>query len=154
MEITSYITGFTDGEGSFLVSFSIRPTLRAGIEARPSFSLSQHERSKEILSELRRYFECGSIRFDRHDQTYKYEVRSLSDLVGRIIPHFKKFPLKTSKSEDFNRFAEICQLMTEQRHRTKEGMKRIVDLAYGMNNLGARRFAKSDLLQEVDKVKV
>ena len=154
MEIPSYITGFTDGEGSFLVSFSIRPTLRIGIEARPSFSLSQHERSKEILFELKRHFECGNIRFDRHDRTYKYEVRSLSDLIGRIIPHFKKFPLKTSKSEDFNRFAAICQLMAEQRHRTKEGMIKILDLAYEMNNLGARRFTKSDLLKEVDKVKV
>lgn len=61
MEFKSYITGFTDGEGTFSVSFSHRAKLRTNIEARPSFSISQHKRNLEILKEIREYFGVGSI---------------------------------------------------------------------------------------------
>ncbi len=154
MEKSSYITGFVDGEGSFLVSFSRRPQLKVGIEVRPSFNVGQHARSESILHELQRYFGCGSVRFDRHDQTYKYEVRSLADLIGRIIPHFERVPLQTSKKNDFGSLVRICRLMAAGEHHKKEGVIKIIHLAYQMNNLGARRYAKEVLLMEMDKVKV
>ena len=154
MEIASYITGFIDGEGSFLVSFSVRPKLKIGIEARPSFTVSQHGRSKAILEELQRFFVCGSIRFDAHDQTYKYEVRSLTDLTSKIIPHFNQYILQTSKRVDFELFSKICELMTTNEHRPDQGIRKIIDLAYQMNNLGARRYTKDDLLRIVSKMKV
>ena len=154
MEIASYITGFIDGEGSFLVSFSVRPKLKIGIEARPSFSVSQHERSKAILEELQRFFDCGGIRFDAHDQTYKYEVRSLAELISKIIPHFNQYTLHTSKRDDFQLFSKICELMKIKEHRTDHGIRQIIDLAYQMNNLGARRYTKDDLLRIVSKMNV
>ena len=146
MEIESYITGFADGEGSFLVSFSRRPTLRIGIEVRPSFSISQHERSKGILKKLQNFFGCGSMRFDSHDETYKYEVRSLDDLLVKIIPHFERYPLQTLKRIDFEKFKVICDLMKQEKHRTRNGLEEIMNVAYTMNNLGARRYRKEDLL--------
>lgn len=154
MEIASYITGFIDGEGSFLVSFSIRPKLKIGIEVRPSFSVSQHERSKTILVTLQRFFGCGSIRFDAHDQTYKYEVRSISDLTSKIIPHFSQHILQTSKRIDFELFSKICGLMGKNKHRTDRGIRQIIKLAYQMNNLGARRHRKEYLLRIVSKMNV
>ncbi len=154
-EITeAYVTGFVDGEGSFLVSFNRRPMLVTGLEVRPSFSISQHERNLEILQKIQSFFGCGSIRFDRHDQTYKYEVRSLEDLWGKIIPHFKRTPLQTSKAKDFELFVEVCSLMREKRHRSSDGAEAILSIAYSMNNLGARRYAFPDLLQIVRKMKV
>ena len=150
----SYVTGFTDGEGSFLVSFNRRSALVMGVEVRPSFTISQHERNKEILLRLASFFRCGGLRFDKHDRTIKFEVRSLSDLHGKIIPHFKQYPLQTSKKKDFERFVEICLLMQQDRHRSINGLRRIIDLAYEMNNLGARRYDKSTLLQMMSKVKV
>ena len=149
-----YVTGFTDGEGSFLVSFNRREKLMTGLEVRPSFSLSQHERSRKILSHVQRFFGCGSIRYDRHDQTYKYEVRSLDDLWERIIPHFVSFPLQTAKRNDFETFMNICSLMRMSKHRTRQGIEKIMTLAYSMNNLGARRFEFRDLLKIVSKMKV
>jgi hypothetical protein len=49
---SSYVTGFVDGEGSFLVSFSKRAKMLTGIEVRPSFTVSQHERSRNVLELL------------------------------------------------------------------------------------------------------
>ena len=147
MEIESYITGFVDGEGCFAVSFSRRAKFKLGIEVRPSFSISQNKRSLNVLGEIRDFFKCGSIRFSKSDQTYKYEVRSVSEIVKKIIPHFEKFPLKTSKRSDFKVFKEICALIVQNKHKNKEFLAKIIELAYQMNWSGKRKFAKSDLLR-------
>jgi hypothetical protein len=152
--IASYVTGFIDGEGSFLVSFSRRAALATGLEVRPSFSVSQHRRNRKILEKIRHFFGCGGIRFDRHDQTYKYEVRSLDDLWHRIIPHFKRYPLQTSKAKDFDRFVEVCSIMRTHRHRSREGLETILSIAYSMNNYGARKYELRNLLTIVRKMKV
>ena len=154
MEICSYITGFIDGEGSFLISFAKRPALKTGIEVRPSFTVSQHERSKSILQRIQSHFGCGTLRFNVSDRTYKYEVRSLNDLCERIIPHFQEYPLQTSKSIDFDRFVQVCLLMQTAEHRSRAGIEAILALAYTMNNLGARTHRYDDLLQIVCKMKV
>ena len=62
MEFASYISGFTDGEGTFSVSFSQCLRLKTRIEARPSFSISQHKRSKEILLKIKKHFSVGRRR--------------------------------------------------------------------------------------------
>jgi len=154
MEMSSYITGFVDGEGSFLVSFSRREKMRTGIEVRPAFTVSQHKRNKDILLTIQRYFGCGTIRFNSCDETWKYEVRSLKEILGRIIPHFEQYPLQTSKRLDFARFKQICQMMNQDYHRLAESLPKIIEIAYGMNNLGARRQDKRSLLSIVSKMKV
>jgi hypothetical protein len=154
MEMKSYVTGFVDGEGSFLVSFSKRSKFKTGIEVRPSFTVSQHRRNLEILKRIQQFFNCGSIRFDRHDQTYKYEVRSLCNLWERIIPHFEACPLQTSKANDFVRFKDVCRIMRSNEHRSRSGMEWIITLAYGMNNIGARKHEREDFLRIVGKMKV
>lgn len=154
MDDASYISGFTDGEGSFLVSFQKRAKMSTGIEVRPSFTISQHCRNKESLFQICEYFGCGGIRFNKSDQTYKYEVRGLKELCQKIIPHFEKFPLRTSKVNDFEKFKVICHLMKDSKHLSIDGIKKIIELSYSMNNLGARRYDKESLLKILDKMKV
>lgn len=154
MDIGSYITGFVDGEGSFLVSFSKRSAFSTGVEIRPAFTVSQHERNKEILGTLKRFFGCGTIRFNKRDHTWKYEVRALSDLLDYVIPHFIVFPLQTSKQNDFVSFKQICFKMKKREHLLKCGLRQMIDDAYHMNNYGARRYIKSDLLNTLRKMKV
>ena len=38
-----YLSGYTDGEGSFIISFSPREKLKVGIEVRPSFAVAQRK---------------------------------------------------------------------------------------------------------------
>jgi len=148
MEIDpKYLSGFVDGEGSFLVSFSLRKRMKLGIETRPSFSVTQHKRDREMIQSIRDFFDCGGVRFNKYDQTYKYEVRSLDDLVQKIIPHFEKYPPMTSKIKDFEALRNICRLMKSNQHLSVVGMKKIIDIAYQMNNLGARRYSRKDLLR-------
>ena len=149
MEYSWYITGFVDGEGCFSISFNKREKMKSGIEIRPSFSISQNKRSLDVLKQIQHYFGCGAIRFSRHDQTYKYEVRSIGDIRKRIIPHFQKYPLKTSKQNDFLTFLFICDQISSSKHFNKDCLEEIIEKAYTMNGSGKRKYTKEELLRVV-----
>ena len=144
-ELANYISGYVDGEGCFSVSFSKRPKLRVGWEVKPSFAVGQNYDRREVLDLMMKYFNCGFLRRDYADKTLKYEIRSLNELSEKIIPHFKKFPLKSSKQKDFLKFAEICKRMKQEEHRTIEGFGRIIKLAYQMNGSGKRKYSLKDM---------
>ena len=149
-ELVWYITGFVDGEGCFSVSFNRREKMKSGIEVRPSFSIGQNKRSLDILKDIQNYFGCGAIRFSKHDQTYKYEVRSVGDIQKHIIPHFEKYPLQTSKLLDFQHFSWICSQVSALRHLNKSYLAEIIDRAYQMNEAGKRKYSKHELLSIIE----
>ena len=147
MELASYITGFVDGEGCFTVSFNQRPSLKAKIEVRPSFSVSQNMRNVEIIRRIHKYFDCGSIRFSKRDQNYKFEVRSIADLKSQVIPHFEKYPLQSSKKNDFQIFVQVCDLIYKNQHHQPNVLAGIIDQTYRMNPAGKRKYTKDNLLK-------
>ena len=118
-----YITGFTEGEGSFYVGILPRK-MNTGWEVRPSFSLSQNEKDKVLISSLVDFFGCGFVRPSKSDQTVKYEVRSLKDLQEKIIPHFEKYQLKGRKQKDFIAFKKAVEIMRTNKHLEKKRIKR------------------------------
>lgn len=144
--LPAYISGYADGEGCFTVSISPRAKLLVGWEVRPSFSVSQNRDRAEVLLLLEDYFGCGSIRPDRSDRTLKWETRRLDDLVGRVIPHFERYPLLSRKRLDFEVFAAVCRKMTRGAHRSRRGLGEIARLAHSMNVSGKRRYALEDIL--------
>lgn len=145
-EIGWYLSGYTDGEGSFCVSFSPRSKLRTKLEVRPSFSVSQNGDRSEVLNLFRHHLDCGTIRPDRSDKTFKFESRSLGDLIEKVIPFFKRFPIKSSKAHDFYLFDQICKLMNLEEHHKKSGMKKMIQLATQMNTSGIRKYKTQELL--------
>jgi hypothetical protein len=151
MDINSYITGFVDGEGCFLVSFSLRSKMKLGIEVRPSFSVSQHKRSQDIIFFLQRFFRCGGVRFSNKDQNYKFEVRNITELVKIIIPHFKKYPLMTTKKDEFERFTKICELIYSNHHLSKVGLEEILMLSEKLNIDGNKKYRRTDLLKMITR---
>jgi hypothetical protein len=147
-----FVTGLTEGEGCFCVSFTIRPTLRTGLEVRPSFALSLNEKDRLLLEELRGYFGCGAIRRSKADRTFKYESRSAGELVEHIVPHFKRYPLVGSKAKSFAVFARVCRMIRQGDHLKADGLREIVAIAYEMN-LGNRRYPQDVLLRALSEVK-
>ena len=146
-----WVSGFTDGEGCFSVSFTKREKLNLGVEVRPSFSIGQKAHSRESLEKLQNYFDCGAIRYSKKDGLYKYEVRSLDDLFNKLIPFFEKYPLETAKKQDFEKFAKVCRAMKQGHHLNSTGIKEIIDTSYEMNVSGKRGTPKEELISEVDK---
>jgi hypothetical protein len=149
MDIKSYITGFVDGEGCFSISFSKREKMKLGLEIRPSFSVSQHQRSKDIILFLHNHFKCGGVRYSKRDQNFKFEVRSIADLVEKIIPHFERYPLMTDKKEQFERFAQICKLVRANQHLSVGGLAKIIALSDEVNQTGKKKYQRQDLLKMI-----
>jgi hypothetical protein len=150
-----WLTGFTDGEGCFSVSFNKRDRLKLGIEVRPSFSICQSGRREafdskiNILNEIQAYFKCGFIRTYKADGMYKYEVRNVSDLHTHIIPHFEKYPLLTVKNKDFVNFKTIIRMMRSNLHMNKQGLTEIINLAFIINPSGKRKNHKEELMKYI-----
>ncbi len=149
MDLRSYISGFADGEGCFCVSFQPSKRYRLGWEFRPSFSVSQNSDRAGLLFLIQELWECGFMRPDRSDKTIKFEVRNVRDLVEKVLPHFRAYPLLSSKQQDVERLDRICQLIIAQRHFELEGFEEIVQLAMLMNPSGKRKYIGSEILSSL-----
>jgi hypothetical protein len=149
----SYISGYFDGEGCFSVSFSPRASLRVGWEVRPSVSVSQNETRSQVLHQIVDYFECGSIRRDPGDLTVKWEVRSLSIIRERVIPHFEMWPILSAKQTDVELFIAVCDRMARREHLQPEGLIEIVEIVKGMNPSGKRRFEPQTIIDQLSEMK-
>ncbi len=147
-----YVTGLAEGEGCFCVSFAVRRRLRLGLEVRPSFALSLNERDLGVLQDLRAFFGCGWIRESRGDRTFKYEVRSTSDLLASVLPHFERHPLRGCKAHGCAGLRRVCRMVEQGDHLQRNGLREIVDVAFGMNP-GRRRHTRETLLRVLDEVK-
>lgn len=136
----SYFSGYVDGEGCFSISVCKSKRSKLGWEIRPSFSVSQNKDRSEVLYLMKGYFKCGSIRADTSDRTIKYEVRSLSDLLRKVIPHFDKYKLLSSKSRSHVIFREVCMRMKVGGHLSKIGLEEIVLLSGKVNYPSKRKY--------------
>ena len=63
-----------------------------------------------------------------------------------MIPHFDKYPLQSNKQNDFLKFKEICLLMQQEKHLTKAGLKKIIEISLDTNSKTRRQTTKEDLL--------
>lgn len=138
LKMACWISGFTDGEGSFVVSVIKNPTTRFKKQIFPEFVITQGAKSLFALKAIKDFFGCGSIvlnkRYDNHNEhLYRYCVRSIRELEGIIIPFFVQFPLKTFKQKDFSLFKIIVEMMSEKRHLRKDGWNKILIFASRMN---------------------
>ena len=114
-----YIVGLVDGEGSFTVYIkNPQDNKKVGrrVKAEPRFYIKLIEKDKDILYELKNFFGCGNVYFQKdtrpnHQHCYRYEVTNRNDLQNIIIPFFKKNDLQfNSKKNDFIIF---CKLMKQ-----------------------------------------
>lgn len=137
-----YIVGLVDGEGSFTVYVknpdSAKQIMRR-VRAEPKFYLKLIEKDKKILDELKRFFGCGNVYFQKdsrpnHQHCYRYEVVRRDDLEKIIIPFFRKHPLRfASKRKDFSLFCVLLKRMRRGEHLTKEGLKNLYQLKVNMH---------------------
>jgi hypothetical protein len=147
-----YVAGFVDGEGCFCVSVHPHPTVRYGTRwlIAPSFHIYQHRDNVEILERIRVFLGCGRIApKGPKSPVMTYSVYRRKDLESAIIPAFERCPLRSRKHEDFLKFREIVRLMKMKAHRTDDGFRRIIELAFSMNKNGKqRRYTLEEVLTE------
>jgi len=62
-----------------------------------------------------------------------YEVKKVSDLVDKILPFFRKYPLLGSKKQNFEDFCKVLSLIKSGDHLTESGLEKIRSIKAGMN---------------------
>ena len=138
-----YISGFVDGDGSFHVAIYRDERMKTDWKIIPEFHVSQRKSSQHVLHELTAFFGCGYVKENHHarenDVTFVYVVRNRDDLTTKILPFFQRYPLRTEKRMDYERFSQIVELMNMGEHRDSRGVKRIIKIAYAMNGQGRYR---------------
>lgn len=138
----NYIVGLTDGEGSFTV-YVKNPNSSKQVKRRtkvePRFYIKLIEKDKDILMELKKYFGCGNVYFQKdsrinHQDCYRYEVANRKDLVEIIIPFFKSNTLRLrSKYGDFETFCRIMKMVQNKDHLQEAGLRKIYKLKQKMH---------------------
>ena len=142
-----YLAGFTDGEGSFNVSFRKRGDYKMPWKVSLCFNVSQKD--KVILALFKRYLNCGTLR-SRPDDIWYYEVNNFNAIREKVIPFFKRFRfLSSKKKRDFSKFVKIAKLMEEGKHLSLDGIKQILEFRRDMNDGGKRKYSEEYILRKI-----
>lgn len=140
-----WLLGFVDGEGCFSIGLTrqaggdTRTGYRAGWQVSHSFVVVQGARSLDALQQLRKFFGVGAVYVNRRHDNHKedlwhYVVRSRNDLREIIIPFFERYPLRTSKRDDFIKFKRCVDLCAVGIQRTHDGVAEIAAIMQTMNH--------------------
>lgn len=105
------ITGFVDGEGSFICTI-VKNSNKVSLE----FKVTQKSHSEGILQEFKEYFKSGSVVIDnRKTSTSKFHITSLAYILDKVIPHFDAYPCLTSKDLNYRDWKAIALLMKDKK---------------------------------------
>ena len=126
-----FLTGFSDGEASFIVSVYESNRANTGWAIRLIFKITLHKRDKELLNQIKTYLGVGEI-YDQGENTIEYSVTSLQKLKV-IIDYFDKYPLISQKRVDYELWKQIFNLMLNKEHLTEEGLRKIIEIKASLN---------------------
>jgi len=145
-DLGNYLAGFTDGEGSFNVSFRKRKDYKIPWKISLSFNISQKD--PVILSQFKKHLKCGSMRERKDDGIWYYEVTNFNAIQNNVIPFFQRFGfLSAKKKRDFSKFQQIAKLIENKDHLSVEGIKKILKIRKEMNDGGKRKYSDEEILR-------
>ena len=143
-----YLAGFTDGEGSFNVSFRKRDDYSFPWKVSLCFNISQ--RDPVILSLFKRHLECGTMR-QRRDGVWYFEVNNFRSIRENVIPFFRRFGfLSAKKKRDFAKFVKLAGIIEDGGHLTSDGVEEILEIRSDMNDGGKRKYSAEEILDRVE----
>jgi len=124
----AYLSGFVDGEGSFMLRAKerIKKTTGAGyLSCRATFAITLRLDDLSILQDICKFLKCGNIECRQRKEGCRskpvgiYSVRNLEDLVCKIVPFFELHHLRAKKARDFEIWKQGVALLYEIKNRTR-----------------------------------
>ncbi len=133
-----YIVGFTDGEGCFAILINKHKTKKLKVDANLCFEIELRADDRPVLELIQKRLNCGRIvelNYERYGWKphVKFVVRKQNDILFRIIPFFKQFPLKGKKGKDFKLFCRAGEIFKKKQHLTEEGIDQLRKIREFMN---------------------
>lgn len=123
-----FITGFTDGDGSFY--FSIKKDKRNnwfGVQLFFELSAGNNPANLKMFQEIQNYFGGVGRIYVNHYNVLTFCVSSLKDCII-IRDHFINYPLLTYKSVHFSIWCLVLDIIINKLHLKREGLLKIVAL--------------------------
>ena len=117
-----WLSGFSDGEACFHLKGYARkdsPMLKFAC----AFQIGLRADDLSILQQIQRYFGCGTIRPFRTKSTHPlnfkskprfyYCIDSVAANLGKVVPHFDRYPLRSKKANDYAVWREAVLFLSE-----------------------------------------
>jgi hypothetical protein len=111
-----FITGFTDAEGSFIISMYKDEKSKLKWRVTPNFTIHIHIKDIAILKSIKNSLGVGKVRINS-SKTAIFRVDNIQELQV-IINHFNNYPLIGSKVSDFLLFKQCYELIKQKQHLT------------------------------------
>lgn len=128
-----WVTGFADGESSFILSIRESDRRKIGWAVTLVFSIKLHIKELALLEQIKLFFGVGVITISKEGGFAIYSVRSVEELENVIIPHFIKYPLITKKRADFELFKLALDIISRGEHLTTLGLEKLINIRSAMN---------------------
>ena len=131
----SYVVGFTEGDGCFIVC--LRKDNRIDLR----YFITQAIGNKALLENIQKFFGIGTVYQKKSSKNgrlpaYVFEVTKRDDIYEVIIPFFKKYKLLGTKAKSFDAFCKIAKIVKGRQDIRKlnpKEFKYVRDLKFGMN---------------------
>lgn len=127
-----FVTGFSDGEASFILSVRKSSRVKTGWQVSGVFSIHLHSKDELLLRAIQVFFKGVGVINKGSENSCKYTISSIKEL-DVIIDHFSKYPLVTKKLGDFLLFKRGVEIVKSGRHTTPEGLLEAVSLKASLN---------------------
>lgn len=135
-----FITGFTDGEGSFSIYVRADRQKRKNSIAtyyrwQVDFALGLRGDDIKIIESIKEYFGCGNSSLSKTNNAInkihshgicQYHVVVPDDLIKKIIPHFEKYPLQSKKQTDFELWKKAVLIIKCAKDRKKSLFDKVI----------------------------
>ena len=141
-----YLSGFSDGEGSFNVSLRQRPDHKLQWQTVLTFNVAQRDITN--LKLLQKYLQCGRLQ-KRSDGVHYFVVTNYIEIVEKVLPFFEQYPFQSkSKIKNFALFKQIAVIVYSGEHLAHKGFMKIVELREKLNEGRGRKrkYEKQDVV--------
>jgi hypothetical protein len=130
----NWLAGFSAGEGCFDIRVVQSDSYKLGANAVLRFRIVQHSRDAGLLQSFATYLNCGKYLPAKNQFHGTFVVSKFSDIIGKIIPFFDKYPIRGVKTQDFLDFKRAAEIMKVKGHLTQAGLNEIRRIKAGMNS--------------------
>lgn len=120
----NWLSGFADGEATFLLRLT-RSQRRGSFNCQAYFRIALRDDDDVTLRMIQSFWICGRMHHSDNRRSKIanakpiaiFDVSCVADLVGTVIPHFERFPLRAKKRHDFLIWRKAVELMAEVQKR-------------------------------------
>ena len=147
-DVEQWVVGFVDGEGCFSISVVKNPGMSLGWQVQHEFSITQLAHSRSALELVGTTLGVGKIienrRSDNHRESLmRLSVKKRQDLIGIVVPFFRRNPLRTAKQFDFDLFCTALEVIECGEHLKTSGLRKIAEITERMNRRKPSRYLES-----------